>query len=120
MEYAKAYEKAEKQLEIQNCVYISIERKDKPTIYNLITANKETRIPVTYPRKDDSFNDGYKVVFYNVLSRVPICQTGICNRNEHVQAYRYNTGLFYIFETEPHSNSSKKNEDVYNLMFPLI
>lgn len=34
--------------------------------------DKETRIPVTYPRKDNSFNDNYKVVFYNVLSRGPI------------------------------------------------
>lgn len=63
--------------------------------------------------KTKSFNDDYKVVFCNVLSRVPIYQTEVCNRNEHAQVCRYNTGLFYNFETEPHSNSSKKNEDVY-------
>ena len=53
----------------------------------------ETRIPVTYPRKDDSFNDDYKVVFYNVLSRIPVCQIGTSSKNEHVQACHMSTGL---------------------------
>jgi len=34
--------------------------------------------------------------------------------HEHVQAFRCSTGLFGDFETEPRSNSSKKNEDVYS------
>ena len=69
--------------------------------------DKETRIPVTYPRKDNSFNDNYKVVFYNVLSRIPVCQIGTSSKNEHVQACHMSTGLLSFFETEPNPNSSK-------------
>lgn len=50
--------------------------------------------------------------FYNVLLQTPICQDGSAYNCEHAQAFHYSTGLFDGFETEPHSNSSKKNEGV--------
>lgn len=42
----------------------------------------------------------------NVLVQIPTSHNG--NGNKHVQA---STGLFFFFET--HSNSSKRNEDVF-------
>ena len=53
------------------------------------------------------------VNFYNVLLRIPAYQSENVHTHEHVQAFRCSTGLFDDFETEPRSNSSKKNEDVY-------
>lgn len=53
------------------------------------------------------------VGFYSVRVHVPIFCIDNANRNEHAQACRSSTGLFEFFETELHSNSSKKNEGVF-------
>jgi len=54
------------------------------------------------------------VNFYNILLRIPTYQSENVYMHEHAQAFRCSTGLFGDFETEPRSNSSKKNEDVYS------
>lgn len=60
----------------------------------------------------------YEANFYNVLLRTPICHNGSAHKREHAQAFHNSTGLFDVFETEPTSNSSKKNWDVYCYMLP--
>lgn len=53
------------------------------------------------------------VSFCSVRVHVPIYRSGNGSMSEHAQACRSSTGLFCFFETELHSNSSKKNEDVF-------